>query len=80
MATYTVFATGRWFLDHKRILLRIKDREDGELVIMNIADVTPTELKISHADHVETFGRIATKTAAQIHAMAGEQVEYTIKR
>ncbi len=77
LGEYTVFDRGKWYLDYNRIFLRRKDRDEGALVIMNISDVTPDELKISHPDWIETYQRIPTKTPEEIESMVGKRVDYT---
>jgi hypothetical protein len=77
LGEYTVFDTGKWYLDYKRIFLRLKDRDEGALVILNIADVTSNELTISHQDWIEVYRRAKTMTRAEIQDMAGKRVEHT---
>src|SRR5438477_13136760 len=50
LGEYTIFSTGKWYLDYKRIFLHLNNRDEHPLVIMNVADVTPEKLKISHKD------------------------------
>lgn len=69
LGRYWLNDKGRWLLDYKRILLRLKDREESQLIILNINDVTPDELKISHADGIETLKRIKTLTREDIQRL-----------
>jgi hypothetical protein len=84
LGEYTIFGTGKWYLDYKRILLREKplvsapdDSGEAKLYIINIADVTPDELKISHKDWIERYRRVKTMTRDEIQSMAGKRVEYS---
>ena len=79
LGEYTVYDSGTWHLDYKRIFLRRKDRDESALVIMNVSDVTPDELKISHSDHVETYKREKTLTPAEIQSMLGKRVDYSTR-
>ncbi len=78
MGRYWINDTGKWYLDYKRIFLRRKDADEHALLIMNVADVTPGELKISHADWVQTYTRIGAMTREEIQKKTREEVEYTI--
>ncbi len=77
LGEYTVFDRGTWHLDYKRIFLRRKDRDESALVIMNVSDVTSDELKISHADYVETYKREKAMTPEEIQSRVGKRVQYT---
>jgi|GEM_PF-5355716 len=77
LGEYTVFDTGKWHLDYKRIFIRFDNRDEGALVILNIADVTPDELKISHKDSVETYRRVRTLTREEIQQKIAKHVKYT---
>ena len=81
---YTIFGTGKWYLDYKRILLHMKplisapgDSGEDKLFIINVAEVTPNELKISHKGFIESYKRVKTMTREEIQSMAGNRVEYT---
>src|ERR1017187_2748817 len=69
LGRYWLNDTGKWFLDYKRILLRRNNRKEPALVILNIHDVTPDEVKISHADRIGTLKRIKTLTREEIQRM-----------
>jgi hypothetical protein len=78
LGEYTIFGTGKWYVDYKRILVRYKplvsapdDSGEERLIIINVADVTSDELKISHKDWVETYRRVKTLTREEIQSMAG---------
>jgi hypothetical protein len=77
LGEYTVFGSGKWYLDYKKIFIRFDHRDEGALVILYIADVTPEELKITHKDWVETYKRVKTLTREEVQRMAGKRVEYT---
>jgi hypothetical protein len=85
LGEYTVFGTGKWYLDYRRILVRYKpvisapdDSGEERLIIINITDVTPDELKISHKDWVEAYRRVRTLTREEIHQKAGRRVEHAV--
>ncbi len=77
LGTYTIYDRGTWYLDYKRIFLRRINRDENALVILNVSDVTPDQLAISHSDGVETYKRDKSMTPAQIQGMIGKRVEYT---
>jgi hypothetical protein len=77
LGEYTVFDTGKWYLDYKRIFLRFDNRDENGLLIMNVADVTPQELKISHEDFIEPYERVKTLTREEIQEMASKRAEQT---
>jgi hypothetical protein len=80
LGEYTVFDTGKWYLDYKRIFLRFNNRDENGLLIMNVADVTPQELKISHKDFIEPYERVKTLTREKIQEMVSKHTEQMTKR
>jgi hypothetical protein len=80
LGEYTVFGSGKWYLDYKKIFIRFDHRDEGALVILYIADVTPEELKISHKDWVETYTRVKTLTREEIQQMVGKRAERITKQ
>ena len=79
LGEHVIFDKGTWMFDAKRILVRVKDRDEGKLVILNVVDLTQDELKIRHSDTwVETLKRVKTQTPEEIQTLVGKRVEYTI--
>jgi len=80
MGEYTIYDTGKWYLDYKRIFLRLNNRDEGALIILNISDVTTDELKIALKGWIETYKRVKTLTLEEIQQKVGKRVDYTITR
>jgi hypothetical protein len=70
MGRYWVDDTGTWYVDFNRILLRRRDVDEHPLVVLKLADVTDTELKIAYGDRIMTYTRDKTMTREEIYRMA----------
>jgi hypothetical protein len=65
---YMVTERGRWFLDYKRILIRRDAEREPPLLILNVDDVTPNELKVrDSAGTMMILTRIKTLTREDIN-------------